>query len=224
MELCGILDNTTEASAGVITINIPESDFTGDSCTILDALHNFGNVSAAVVTLVLNQFNREREVGVDCYLKEKLSALREVFQLGFSFFLVCVSVWKLDDFLQKIPVVCRYFVANLYTVKNAVAYFEGKRSGVLKPTDTMLIQVVSPRLERDFTLGVIGKVLKSRERSDCGHWQVPSPSSFIERVTVGKAWCWEWRAANVNLLVLLSGGLLSCKHSPQAVLAVAAVP
>lgn len=44
LELCGILDNTTEASAGVITINIPESDFTGDSCTILDALHNFGNV------------------------------------------------------------------------------------------------------------------------------------------------------------------------------------
>lgn len=37
-------NNTAEACSGVITINIPGSDFTDDSCTILDALHNFGNV------------------------------------------------------------------------------------------------------------------------------------------------------------------------------------
>lgn len=37
-----------QAPLGVITINIPESDFTDDSCTILDALHNFGNVRCSL--------------------------------------------------------------------------------------------------------------------------------------------------------------------------------
>lgn len=37
--------NNTEVSLGVVTINIPDSNFSEDSCTTLDPLHNFRNVS-----------------------------------------------------------------------------------------------------------------------------------------------------------------------------------
>lgn len=39
-------NNKRKACSGIKTINTPESDFSGDSCTTLDPLHNFGDVEA----------------------------------------------------------------------------------------------------------------------------------------------------------------------------------
>lgn len=39
-------NNKPKACSGVKTINTPESDFSGDCCTTLDPLHNFGDVEA----------------------------------------------------------------------------------------------------------------------------------------------------------------------------------
>lgn len=54
--------------------------------------------------------------------------------------------------------------------------------------------------------------------------KLPSVSSFIEHVLWVRHGVGSSRATNVNLLVLFSWSWLSFKHSPQAVLAVAAVP
>lgn len=38
----------TKPCSGVTTIYVPESDFSDGSCTTLDPLHNFGNVSSSL--------------------------------------------------------------------------------------------------------------------------------------------------------------------------------